>query len=65
VHCAFEFGGPAIRRVWLHTCSLDHPAALANYQARGFRIFDTVERLEEVPDGPLEPWPGAQQITVD
>lgn len=26
------------RRVWLHTCSLDHPAALANYQARGFQI---------------------------
>ena len=29
------------RRVWLHTCSLDHPAALANYQARGFRIYRT------------------------
>jgi GNAT superfamily N-acetyltransferase len=26
-------------RVWVHTCSLDHPAALANYQARGFSIF--------------------------
>jgi GNAT superfamily N-acetyltransferase len=31
-------------RVWLHTCTLDHPTALANYQARGMRIFrvDTV-----------------------
>lgn len=28
-------------RVWVHTCSLDHPAALANYQARGFRIYKT------------------------
>jgi GNAT superfamily N-acetyltransferase len=27
------------RRVWVHTCSLDHPAALANYQARGMRIY--------------------------
>lgn len=26
-------------RVWLHTCSLDHPAALGNYQARGFEIY--------------------------
>lgn len=24
-------------RVWLHTCTLDHPAALPNYLARGFR----------------------------
>ncbi len=28
-------------RVWLHTCTLDHPAALANYQARGFVIYKT------------------------
>jgi ribosomal protein S18 acetylase RimI-like enzyme len=26
--------------VWLTTCSHDHPHALANYQARGFRIVD-------------------------
>ncbi len=25
-------------RVWLHTCSLDHPAALPNYQARGMQV---------------------------
>ena len=24
-------------RVWLHTCTLDHPAALPNYIKRGFR----------------------------
>lgn len=30
---------PETRRAWVHTCTLDHPAALANYQARGFRIF--------------------------
>ncbi len=28
-------GGPS--RVWLHTCTLDHPAALPNYLRRGFR----------------------------
>ena len=27
------------RRVWLHTCTLDHPAALPNYLKRGFRPF--------------------------
>jgi GNAT superfamily N-acetyltransferase len=27
------------RRVWLHTCSLDGPAALPNYRARGFRPY--------------------------
>jgi GNAT superfamily N-acetyltransferase len=26
-------------RVWVHTYTLDHPNALSNYQARGFRIF--------------------------
>ena len=30
-------------RVWLHTCNLDGPHALANYQKRGFRIFKVVE----------------------
>jgi GNAT superfamily N-acetyltransferase len=29
------------QRVWLHTCSEDHPHALANYQKRGFRLFKT------------------------
>jgi GNAT superfamily N-acetyltransferase len=27
----------AASRVWLHTCTLDHPAALPNYLRRGFR----------------------------
>ena len=27
------------RRVWLHTCTLDHPHALPNYVARGFRAY--------------------------
>jgi GNAT superfamily N-acetyltransferase len=26
-------------RVWVHTCTLDHPSALSNYRARGFRVF--------------------------
>ena len=29
------------RRVWLHAASSDHPHALANYQARGMRLYKT------------------------
>jgi GNAT superfamily N-acetyltransferase len=28
-------------RVWLHTCTLDHPHALPNYRARGFVSYRT------------------------
>ena len=28
-----------IRRVWLHTCTLDHPNALKNYITRGMTVF--------------------------
>lgn len=64
VNAAWDFGtgGRDGTRVWLHTCTLDHPAALPNYQARGFRIFDVVETLEEVPEGPMDPWPGAGRV---
>jgi GNAT superfamily N-acetyltransferase len=34
VTSAWELGAS---RVWLHTCTLDHPAALPNYLKRGFR----------------------------
>ncbi len=30
-------------RVWLHTCTLDHPNALPNYVARGFVPYKTEE----------------------
>lgn len=33
---AWEWGPP--EKVWVHTCTLDHPSALQNYQARGFEI---------------------------
>ncbi len=32
-------GRAATTRVWVHTCSLDGPYALANYERRGFRVF--------------------------
>lgn len=30
-------------RVWVHTCTLDGPHALANYQARGMSIYGTTD----------------------
>jgi GNAT superfamily N-acetyltransferase len=36
------------RRVWVHTCSLDHPAALRNYQARGFRLYDEKRHIQTI-----------------
>ena len=26
-------------RVWVHTCTLDHPSALTNYEARGMEVY--------------------------
>ncbi len=47
-------------RVWLHTCSLDGPVAVANYQKRGLRVFDTRTGTEQLPLAPPGPWPGAR-----
>ena len=33
---SFEIGS---KRVWVHTCSLDHKHALKNYLARGMKVF--------------------------
>jgi GNAT superfamily N-acetyltransferase len=38
VEASWAFGG---NRVWLHTCTLDSPAALPNYLARGFEPYRT------------------------
>lgn len=38
-----------ITRLWLHSCDLDHPGALAFYQRHGFRPY---QRLVEIFDDP-------------
>ncbi|MGW2055313.1 GNAT family N-acetyltransferase [Streptomyces sp. NPDC001840] len=51
-------GREPTKRVWLHTCSKDGPHALANYERRGFTLFDT-KVTQEPETNPPGPWPGA------
>jgi GNAT superfamily N-acetyltransferase len=44
-------------RVWLHTCTLDHPAALANYLARGMRVYKEEVAVKDLPLAPPTFWP--------
>ncbi len=43
------------RRLWLHTCDLDHPRALDLYQKLGFRIYDWRTTEAYLPPGVPEP----------
>ncbi|WP_030144870.1 GNAT family N-acetyltransferase [Spirillospora albida] len=47
-------------RVGVSTRSTDGPAALANYQARGFRVHDVTTTTAALPHRPPGPWPGAR-----
>ncbi|WP_375412864.1 GNAT family N-acetyltransferase [uncultured Bradyrhizobium sp.] len=38
-----------VSRVWLHTCTLDHPSALAFYRRSGFRPFRRQIEIAEDP----------------
>lgn len=55
VERAWQWGA---RRVWVHTCTLDHPQALGNYQARGFRLYREQTDPTVLPPAPIGPWPG-------
>jgi GNAT superfamily N-acetyltransferase len=39
--CAIKFAWQecSAKRVWVHTCTLDHPNAINNYQSCGFKIY--------------------------
>ena len=38
---ALKIGFKSASRIWVHTCSLDHPNAIENYKSRGMKIFKT------------------------
>jgi len=54
---------PPVARVCVHTCTLDHPGALANYLARGFTVTREVETAMTLPEHPPGAWPGADRPT--
>ncbi len=56
VQRAWEMGA---KRVWVHTCTLDGPAALQNYLSRGFRLYREETAEVELPDQTPGPWQGA------
>lgn len=37
-----------LKRFWLHTCTLDHPAALHTYQKAGFELYKEEQRKREL-----------------
>ena len=44
----FEAGRRGPARFWVHTCTLDHPSALAMYERAGFVRFKTeVEVIDD------------------
>jgi GNAT superfamily N-acetyltransferase len=45
VERAWEMGAS---RVYVNTCTLDHPRALENYQKRGFRLFREETRTRSI-----------------
>jgi ribosomal protein S18 acetylase RimI-like enzyme len=59
IRCGFATGA---HTVWLHTRTLDHPHALANYLARGMTVFRTVTQTLDDPGEPPGPWPGARRL---
>jgi GNAT superfamily N-acetyltransferase len=48
VERAWAFGA---NRVWLHTCTLDDPAAMPNYLKRGFKPFKQEQYTTEIAPG--------------
>jgi GNAT superfamily N-acetyltransferase len=49
--CAVEQAwSDGANRVWLHTCTLDDPAALPNYLKRGFRPFKEEKYVASIDD---------------
>jgi ribosomal protein S18 acetylase RimI-like enzyme len=52
------------KRVWVHTCDLDHPRALTNYLARGFKAFKTEVKQEDLPERSVGPWPDSGKATL-
>jgi len=54
--CIREAWQRPINRLWLHTCNLDHPAALKLYRKAGFEIYDQDTTMQQKPDPEDDPY---------
>lgn len=45
-----------VKRLWLHTCNLDHPAALSLYRKAGFEVYDQDTLMQQTPDPEDDPY---------
>lgn len=56
---------PGVERVWLHTCTLDHPHALGFYRAQGFTaVARTIETFPDPRHQGLLPADCAPQVPL-
>ena len=62
VEQAFQDGA---KRVWLHTCTLDAPAALPNYERRGFRTFRSEKYRADASGHKVEIIQSGRQVGID
>lgn len=47
----YAWSKPNFKRLWVHTCTLDHPKALSVYQRAGFNIYKTeTELVDALPE---------------
>ena len=44
---------PGTTRVWVHTCTFDHPSALQNYLSRGFKLYKQEQVPRELADASI------------
>lgn len=58
---AWSMSGEA-GRVWVHTCTLDAPSALPNYERRGFQRYKFESTTLDLPADPPGPWPEARRL---
>jgi len=52
IHSAWAWAGT--ERVWVHTCTRDHPSALQNYKARGMVVYRVETRGNPLVDAANE-----------
>ncbi|MBL7904380.1 MAG: GNAT family N-acetyltransferase [Bacteroidales bacterium] len=45
-----------LKRLWLHTCNLDHPAAINLYRGAGFEVYDQDTIMQQTPDPEDDPY---------